>query len=78
MRHAKEMQIRHWKTLASGKFDKAYVDAVMKIGETHARLGLEPRWYIGGYTLIIEGILRSIVKQATSSRFSRVKRTKAR
>ncbi len=31
-----------------------------------------PRWYIGGYTLIIEGILRSIVKQATSSRFSRV------
>lgn len=72
MRHAKEMQIRHWKTLASGKFDKAYVDAVMKIGETHARLGLEPRWYIGGYTLIIEGILRSIVKQATSSRFSRV------
>ncbi len=59
---AKSRQVRHWELIASAKFDTSYVDAVTAIGNTHARLGLEPRWYIGGYALIIESIVSQFIE----------------
>ncbi|WP_119942372.1 globin-coupled sensor protein [Neorhizobium sp. NCHU2750] len=61
--HAKGRQATHWDVISSGRYDGDYVDAVSAIGRTHARLGLEPRWYIGGYALILDGIIRAVVKQ---------------
>ncbi|TWF52864.1 methyl-accepting chemotaxis protein [Neorhizobium alkalisoli] len=61
--HAKSRQATHWEMIASARFDGVYVDAVSAIGRTHARLGLEPRWYIGGYALILDGLIRAIVKK---------------
>ena len=58
---AKGRQVRHWELIGSATFDTHYVDAVTMIGKTHARLGLEPRWYIGGYALILEAIVESVV-----------------
>ena len=60
---AKSRQAKHWELIASAKFDSQYIDAVTMIGKTHARLGLEPRWYIGGYALIIESILKSVIEK---------------
>ncbi|MCF8880100.1 methyl-accepting chemotaxis protein [Hyphobacterium sp. SN044] len=54
-------QDNHWKRIAAASFDSGYIQSVETIGKTHARIGLEPRWYIGGYTLIIEAIVRDIV-----------------
>ncbi|MDO1582992.1 globin-coupled sensor protein [Rhizobium oryzicola] len=59
--HAKSRQVKHWKTITSGNYNAEYVSAVGAIGKTHARLGLEPRWYIGGYALILEGIIKDVV-----------------
>jgi methyl-accepting chemotaxis protein len=59
--HAKARQEKHWSAIASGKYDEHYVEAVSAVGRTHARLGLEPRWYIGGYALILEGIIKGII-----------------
>ena len=50
--HAKQKQVDHWRTIMTGKFDQAYIESVTRIGRVHARLGLEPQWYIGGYSLI--------------------------
>jgi methyl-accepting chemotaxis protein len=61
--HAKGRQANHWDTISSGRYESDYVEAVTTIGKTHARLGLEPRWYIGGYALILDGIIRAVVKQ---------------
>ncbi|OJF96582.1 globin-coupled sensor protein [Pararhizobium antarcticum] len=61
IKSAKARQARHWDLIASGNFDAAYVKAVTTIGNTHARLGLEPRWYIGGYALILESIIGAVV-----------------
>jgi methyl-accepting chemotaxis protein len=58
---AKSAQVRHWGTIVSGDFDHRYVDSVRIIGNTHARIGLEPRWYIGGYALLLEGLIRKVV-----------------
>lgn len=63
MMHAKEMQVRHWTIIAEGRFDQSYETSVTRIGETHNRLGLEPRWYIGGYNYLISGMLAAIAQR---------------
>jgi methyl-accepting chemotaxis protein len=63
VKSAKSRQVRHWDQIASGEFDGKYVEAVTAIGKTHARLGLEPRWYIGGYALIMESIIKAVVEK---------------
>ncbi|MBP6878940.1 MAG: globin-coupled sensor protein [Phenylobacterium sp.] len=57
---AKSRQINHWETISSGRFDENYVAAVTNVGEIHARIGLEPRWYIGGYALVLEGLIAAV------------------
>ena len=59
-RHARDMQANHWNIVADAKFDDAYVQSVQRIGEAHHRLGLEPRWYIGGYSFILSRLIRAI------------------
>lgn len=64
--HAKAAQLAHWDMILSAKFDDDYVRSVTRIGETHHRLGLEPRWYIGGYKRIISGLIGHIERGITS------------
>ncbi|CAM5207230.1 hypothetical protein ARD30_24590 [Bosea thiooxidans] len=59
---AKQRQQQHWGAIAAGRFDTDYVDAVSRIGKVHARIGLEPRWYIGGYALLIEKMLAGVLE----------------
>ncbi len=61
--HAKSMQIRHWEIILNGTFDEDYVKSVTAIGEVHNKLGLEPRWYIGGYSFLICGLCEAITKR---------------
>lgn len=49
----KKEQHEHWKRLFSGRFDDAYFEGVHKIGLIHNKIGLEPRWYIGGYNYVL-------------------------
>jgi len=59
---AKQRQISHWHRIAAGQFDQDYVAGVTKVGETHARVGLEPRWYIGGYALLLEKLITEVLE----------------
>lgn len=60
--HAKQKQVDHWNLIATGKFDINYIEGVTRIGKVHAKLGLEPKWYIGGYSLVLEELISSIIK----------------
>ncbi len=51
--HAKQTHMRHWSLITDGQFDENYAASVTRIGETHYRLGLEPRLYIAGYSVVI-------------------------
>lgn len=64
MDSAKSAQLRHWATIVSGNFDQQYIDSVRKIGHVHARIGLEPRWYIGGYAQLMEGLMRKMIAES--------------
>jgi len=61
MSAAKGRQRQHWEIISAAEYGDAYVRAVKTIGQVHARLGLEPRWYIGGYALVTEGLVRALV-----------------
>ena len=70
IRHAKEAQIKHWMTISAASFDSSYVQSVRRIGQAHNRLGLEPRWYIAGYSMIVSGLLREIGAKTTQGWFA--------
>jgi len=58
---AKSAQVAHWSAISGGALDEAFVARVRTVGQTHARIGLTPRWYIGGYALIVEHLIKAIV-----------------
>ena len=61
MDKAKNAQLRHWSNIAAGQFDETYATSSRMIGQAHARLGLDPSWYIGGYALIVERLVAAVL-----------------
>ena len=58
----KDAQASHWGRLFNGRFDDAYMRGVHEIGMVHCRIGLEPRWYIGGYNFVMTELTQIAVK----------------
>jgi methyl-accepting chemotaxis protein len=71
VRHAKDMQLRHWKIIVAGAFNEEYEQSVRKTGTTHHRLGLEPRLYLGGYGFLAAGLCEAIALRLPCGRFAR-------
>ena len=71
MESAKSRQKSHWGKVASAAFNEDYVAGVTAVGRTHARIGLEPRWYIAGYALLLEEMISKVMQSRWPSRFSR-------
>jgi hypothetical protein len=69
MTKAKASQEAHWMRIASGRFDEDFYASVRRIGAVHARIGLDPRWYIGAYALALEKLIHGI-----NARFSPLRR----
>ena len=57
---AKSAQVGHWDAIVEGRADADYARAVTVIGQTHARIGLEPRWYIGGYGVLLAELMKAV------------------
>jgi len=60
---AHKAQRNHWATVATGDYGETYLTAARTIGQVHARIGLEPRWYIGGYALVAEQLIHAFMKR---------------
>lgn len=60
---ARNQQEKHWKRILEGDFGADYVESTRAIGNTHARIGLKPQWYVGGYALLIEGMVTELLLQ---------------
>lgn len=60
---AKKAQLTYWKNIAGANFGLQYANTVRRIGRTHAEIGLEPRWYIGGYALLLANIIADVSNQ---------------
>ncbi|EJW10154.1 methyl-accepting chemotaxis receptor protein [Rhodovulum sp. PH10] len=78
IRHARDKQLAHWDTIAAAEFSDDYVRSVRRIGEAHNTLGLEPRWYIGGYSFVAVRLLATIEHAIPSGLFGRGAEKKAK
>jgi len=58
----KAAQTAHWARLFDARFDLAYMEGVHTIGLIHNKIGLEPRWYIGGYNYVLGQLLALAVR----------------
>lgn len=65
MASAARAQTAHWQTLFSGRFDAEYVASVRRIGVMHSRIGLDPRWYIGGYSFITQQLFELAARSSS-------------
>lgn len=61
VRKAKGKQQEHWSHLADGVLDQNYLEAVLRIGKVHERIGLEPHWYMGAYSFILEELVIALI-----------------
>ena len=59
----KTAQGSHWARLFNGRFDHEYMQGVRTIGLIHNKIGLEPRWYIGGYNFVLSQLATLAVRQ---------------
>ena len=73
-KHARDKQFEHWMRICDAQYGQDYLDSVQRIGEAHARLGLKPNWYFGGYAKIAGGLLKAVARASVSgqSLFKRV------
>jgi methyl-accepting chemotaxis protein len=70
-RHARDMQMRHWRIILSGAYTDEYEQSMRKIGMTHHRLGLDPQLYIGGYNFLLSDLCEAIALRLPLGRFDR-------
>jgi len=43
----KQLQAKYFSELTSGKYDLAYFENRLRVGQAHHRIGLAPEWYLG-------------------------------
>ena len=72
--HASKMQINHWELILSGEFGEDYLSSVRKIGATHARIGLEPKWFIAGYSFLVAETLPELAAYCLAEERGKLKR----
>ena len=58
---AQARQVVHWRRMLSGDQGADYLAAVERIGQSNARAGLEPRWSIGGYALVLDKLIHAVL-----------------
>jgi methyl-accepting chemotaxis protein len=67
---AQGRQTGHWQSIAAAKFDDEYFESSRKVGLRHAKIGLEPRWYVGGYGLILEGLIKGVMQDLVAEQLA--------
>ena len=60
---AKAAQVKHWQSISTAAFDGEFMKNVRRVGDTHARIGLNPSWYVGGYALIADSLAKAIIQE---------------
>lgn len=58
--YASNAQLKHWKVILKGDFSSEYLASVKQIGTVHARIGLEPQFYLAGYTFLVDETLKRL------------------
>jgi Arc/MetJ-type ribon-helix-helix transcriptional regulator len=71
MAKARAAQKLHWlESLLTGEFTDDYCRRTERIGHAHARAGLTPNWYIGGYSTMLTQFIQHILASRSGDQHS--------
>ena len=73
MAGAERAQAAHWRRIAQAEYGESYVKDVERIGRAHVHAELEPRWYIGGYAVVTEELIRAVISKRAKGLFNGAK-----
>jgi|GEM_PF-211438 len=59
----KLLQKEHWREFFSAEFDDAYRQRVIATGEAHNRVGLDAGYYLSGYSLVLERLIKGVIER---------------
>ncbi len=65
-KRAAAAQSVHWMLLFPGRLDQEYLDSAQKIGLVHSRIGLDPRYYMGGYGRVMQEITALAIERTVN------------
>lgn len=65
MERAKRLQGEHWQSVFEDGVDEKFQKRALHVGAVHAKIGLEPRRYLGAYAQILEHLIESIIAPGT-------------
>ena len=77
MAGAERAQAAHWRRIAQADYGDTYVKDVERIGRAHVDADLKPQWYIGGYALVAEELMRAVVAKRAKGLFSNAAKSDA-
>ena len=77
MSGAERAQAAHWRRIAQADYGETYVRDVERIGRAHLEAELAPQWYIGGYALVAEELIRAVVAKRAKGMFSNAAKSDA-
>lgn len=62
LRRAQTAQHRYFERLTKGDYGSQYVDDRLRVGSTHQRIELDPKWYIGAYNRVCSWMFPRLVR----------------
>jgi hypothetical protein len=57
----KALQRRYFIRLTQGEYGQSYFEDRLNIGRVHRRIGLEPRWYMGAYSIYMQTVFPRVL-----------------
>lgn len=63
----KHSQGDYYRRLWQGQLDKSYVLERLRIGWVHQRVGVDLKWYLGGYRLYLQELIGELIGQSPAS-----------
>lgn len=64
----KKTQAKYFSELTAGNYGDEYVMERLRVGVVHQRIGLEPKWYMGAYSVYLSGLLPIVWESCEGSR----------
>lgn len=63
LNRARTAQAKYFERLAKGDYDQEYVSDRLRVGSTHHRISLDPKWYIGAYNSALSWLLPQLIEK---------------
>lgn len=61
MARAKNLQAEHWQAVFRDGVDDRFYQRAVRNGDVHARIGQDPEWYLGAYSMVLDELMTAII-----------------